>query len=190
MKKLLILMLVLGMASFASATLSPAFDIVDTTANDPYDKAPNDPNSANLKVVLNAGYEIDAYDFGITHTDTGTLDGAFGHDAALAQMGGGFAASKSLAADLVTASDMFFSNQVGALDMITGFDITLSKVDGNNMVITLAGAGSGGRYKATGGDWVNYSAGEVLATLDLETVPEPITIVLLGLGGLFLRRRK
>jgi hypothetical protein len=184
MKKLLILMLVLGMASWANATLSPALSLVDTTGSSPYDV----DDVVSLKVVLNTGYEIDAYDLELTHTDTAALDGEFG--GSVTQMSGGFAPSSSLGVDLITASDMFFSNQVGAGDILWGFDITLSKVDGNNMVITLAGGGAGGRYKATGGAWVNYSAGEVLATLDLPTVPEPITIALLGLGGLFLYRRK
>jgi hypothetical protein len=165
MKKLLILMLVLGMASWANATLSPALSLVDTTGSSPYDV----DDVVSLKVVLNTGYEIDAYDLELTHTDTAALDGEFG--GSVTQMSGGFAPSSSLGVDLITASDMFFSNQVGEKDAIWGFNIKITKGDGNNMVITVKGGGSGGRYKETGEVWVNYANGEVLATLDLSTVP-------------------
>jgi len=39
-------------------------------------------------------------------------------------------------------------------------------------------------------DGVTLTSGELLHTLTIHQIPEPMTIALLGLGGLFLRRRK
>jgi len=37
---------------------------------------------------------------------------------------------------------------------------------------------------------VDFGTGEIVSTANVTVIPEPMTIALLGLGGLFLRRRK
>ena len=189
MKKLLILMLVLGMSSFASAALTDVFSVVDTTAGSPYDAL----DTVNLKVVLNAGYEIDGYKLGLTASSAGTAAGDFftvGTNV-VSQIAGGSFESDSVTTSAVDATDLnLLGIWAGAADVMWDFGITVTTADGENLTITLASTGTGSRYRTTGGDWITYGGGETLDTIDLATTPEPITIALLGLGGLFLRRRK
>ena len=191
MKKLLILMLVIGMASFASAALTDVFSVVDTTGSSPYDV----DDIVNLKIVLNSGWEIDSYDVQLTHSTTATCDGDFwtvGNNT-VSQIAGGWAEADKVTTTTVDGSDMnMMGTWQGAADIMWNFGIkvTEGKV-GENIALTLKASGSGFRYRETGEtDWETAPSGATLDTEDLPTTPEPMTIALLGLGGLFLRRRK
>jgi len=77
----------------------------------------------------------------------------------------------------VMAGIPFATTPTGDIWSIT-FDVAASAMAGD--VITIA---------HTSGSWNNAFSG-VVATQTLNVVPEPMTLALLGLGGLFLRRRK
>lgn len=45
-------------------------------------------------------------------------------------------------------------------------------------------------YRNNGLDWVPWYTASGISTMTIREIPEPITLVFLGLGGLLLRRRK
>ena len=57
-------------------------------------------------------------------------------------------------------------------------------------VIIQLFAGAGGVDYDEGGGYVDIPVGTLIDSVIVHQVPEPMTIALLGLGGLFLRRRK
>jgi hypothetical protein len=218
MKKLLVLMLVLGLASVASATV---IDVVPVDVGQSGGRlgGPNDPLEASdvigIKLVLGLnqypeytsydGYVLSSMDLsldvvGAASLDAGTKDKSglpvWQYDAGLSPFG-------------VVDDDIR-----DGLDQIAG--VALSPVGGTenpgtpndlmwDLLIHCEGAGdvlidlsinglteygefstpSGALY----GDWIAATDAD-LGDLMIHQVPEPMTIALLGLGGLFLRRRK
>ena len=79
----------------------------------------------------------------------------------------------------VTGGD-FFGSDAG--QVIWGIEL-LPQMEGE-LTISLIATGD----NIVGG--VTYPAGTLFDTIDVTVVPEPMTVVLLGLGGVFLRRRK
>jgi hypothetical protein len=159
MKKLFVLMLVLGLATAANAALS----IVA-----PATMAPG--ATVTVAVVDDTGNAYTAYIGGIDSTGMSATVNA-GPDAAIQQSPAGYAGYyKIQALDFSPPSDILPGTHfIGSLTSGAG------DLDGTVYSITM----------------YDQQWSGVLDSADVTVrIPEPITIGLLGLGGLFLRRRK
>ena len=103
---------------------------------------------------------------------------------------------------MITTGDIFTSGAgpvagvpaggTTATGIIYNLWIEVDVADGSLLLDMTLDAGAGtSSYKAHYSDasWITMVGADV-GSLTLLTVPEPMTIALLGLGGLFLRRKK
>ena len=228
MKKLLVLMLVLGLATAASATV---IDVVPVDigqsggrtggVDDPLEES----DVIGLKIVLNSnpypgtsypsydGYILSSMDLDLHISGPGSLDaGTYG------KQGPNWQANPGLSPFGVVDADGDISN---GLDQISGVALTpvgpdlagavpegvdlmwdlLLHCDGIGDVVidlTLNGLTEYAVWSngtGTGPSEIPQSVWEAatendLGDLVIHQIPEPMTVALLGLGGLFLRRRK
>jgi hypothetical protein len=162
MRKLLILTLVLGMASMASATISFVSNSATVTTG----------GSVTVSVQSDA--------------DDTAWSGYLGYTpglASLVSVAAQSAAGTSASATATAYSGYYFLLAADFSDPQTTVDTGVQFT--GNLVAGL----STGVYAINlwGSSW---TAGPLADTFTLTIVPEPITLALLGLGGLFLRRRK
>lgn len=165
MKKLLILMLVLGFASSASAltvTLDPSGDQL--------------LGAGSYDVYVVSDVDIMPYELYL-----GLLDKTYGSISVTDLPNAGDDASATSYGDMAGFFNVW---AVEALDMTDPFDSILA---GNQFQIAVTYTGT-----AIGEDLALVLMDGDLNTLDSTTfqIPEPMTIALLGLGGLFLLRRR
>jgi hypothetical protein len=182
MKKLLVLMLVLGMASVASATVTYEFrDATGTTALTSIDVTTT--TDFTFFVMGEVGdtpwkYGVYTSDFAGSPEGVADITGATVYDAA------GDLGNKWLYLATYDGVDLLVDdvNPTVMPNVATGdwFKIDLS---------LNSGAGNGDTVQLDIRYWEDYSY-DILTSQTLDVVPEPMTIALLGLGGLFLRRRR
>ena len=168
MKKLLILMLVLGFASSASALLVTLEPVNPGTM----------PGTLTVNVVSDSAELPYTYAVEITNTTNAnfvsapTATAAAGTDSALTDYADALGAGTyTYLLETADMSDPFDSVQPGVQ---WTFDIDITATPPGAMLLLLdadADLAEVGSYELTG-------------------VPEPMTIALLGLGGLFLLRRR
>ena len=182
MKKLVVLMLVVGMASLASAALSISLDPVGGTTIDA------STTNVTIDVTGSGAFPSDSVYFQLS-SDAGVITGgAVGPDApsASAIYGTTYPGFPGTPAGqdgpYGSLSNTATTDVPKAGTFLTGFDLDLS-------ALTLAGGDTIELSFATSADFAT-SAGVFTQTLTVATVPEPMTMALLGLGGLFLRRKK
>jgi hypothetical protein len=176
MKKLLALLLVLGMSSLASATTVSLTDegmTIDATPGD----------TVTLTISSDATPGIVAFDAIITVT---------GGDIISAAMDGGDADYGTYGWDVgfpiyaigvgTSSVEIGGGNFMGNVNTIIGWvDVAY---EGGTQVVDIAPGVAHGGNGDTGLNPLTYSSGVVTI------VPEPMTIALLGLGGLALLRRR
>jgi hypothetical protein len=162
MKKLLVLTLVLGMASLSSA----AFDLGD---------------------IDGLGYSVT----GNTVTVTGTNVG--GYLMSLAADDGSVLSNGIVAPEFTAVNDpgsFYYGEWTGAsaanTSYVTGTIFTIDFTPGASL-LTFTYSGIVGASEIT---IAGQATSLVDATMTLAAIPEPATMALLGLGGLFLRRKK
>ena len=168
MKKLVILVLVFGVASLASAAIELALNGV-TTPGDGVGESGQPVPSANLTVSVysndnlnyNAWIEVVGPMSGFT-VPNGVVHAAAGGDAFIAD----YSRPNFLfmdATDFATGPTPNAEHFSWDLHCEGEGDVLVNLYDGNNALVD---------------------------TLTVSQIPEPMTMALLGLGGLFLRRRK
>ncbi len=222
MKKVLVLMLVLGLASMASATVIDlvAVDVGQSAGRTGTVENPLQPSDViGIKLVLNhnpypgSGYpsydgyllssmDLDLHVAGPGSMDAGTWDKT--HENPVWQY------NPLLSPFVVNDNNPWFEIGNG-LDQITAVSLAgvsanqgavdlmwdlLLHCDGEGIVtldLTLNGLSEYAEYQTPGGgpypEWTAMVEGD-LGDLVIHQIPEPMTLALLGLGGLFLRLRK
>jgi hypothetical protein len=168
MKKLLVLVLVLSMASMASATLTLSISGPDSLVI----------GTQGTYTISYTGGTILASDVDIS-ADKGTI-------------GGGviITTNKDGALDLVRVNPLSGKYQIAITNDLVGTDLgspTASFVFTAPMTTgtALLTLGDNGQIDL---DWV-VLGDAVMGSKSVLITPEPMTMMLLGLGGLFLRRR-
>jgi hypothetical protein len=182
MKKLLILVLVLGLTSAANAAIEPLLSLtadgVDTdTVND---------------FLVGGVIQIGVSSDGVGGVN-GKYSGALVINMAVADTGTGIFDDSMIT--VYNGAGEPLENLGGAIGIAVAPTVR-AFVATNAVLADFAGAGTGFEFgfQCTGiGDVSITLIDDVFGpvdTLTIHQIPEPITFALLGLGGLFLRRRK
>ena len=168
MKKILVLMLVLGMASMATAGLSIVTDGSDTFTIDS-DAAGN----ADIYIIVDSAL---GYDLVYTNIIGGGMSSSMDYDV---MFGGPFDPMANLA-----ITDTLPISYVEQATLAESPPAELPAGVWASVQVTGVSFVSSGTAVA----WI-YDTGTT-SLIDTAYIPEPMTLALLGLGGLFLRRRK
>jgi hypothetical protein len=183
MKKLMILMLVLGMASWANAAIV-SFDAQDGLPGDTITITVSSDEQVSgviLAMITDNGFggtaNPGAWDAKFTTSDAGYNGGGYGFGAG----------------DLVLATGAVDLPHYATGDLYTySYDIPLTAVVGSTITFTVEDIADYGYLSS-----IQYVVEETLTDMSItgmeftaNVIPEPMTMALLGLGGLFLRRRK
>jgi hypothetical protein len=188
MKKLLILVLVLGMSSLANAGL--IFTVNGLPATPDITLKPSE--TAEIDLEISAGSTILGYtiDWQLRNLDAGPADAEFVYGGVNYPLVFEFASTAVISQPQLfeaTGSQFLGAALPGPATIMQGLMIHClrANLDPQGAVILEVIAQAG-----TVIDGVELPAGTVLSSLMIHQIPEPMTLTLLGLGGLFLARRK
>jgi hypothetical protein len=185
MKKLLVLMLVLGMATVANAALTLDISVSGAVANPDGSYTIHPSDHLTLDISTPQGILVDA-DMGdfimVCDTELGSISGGVivNHNTWWVDF---------LSDDAVSAGAPVPDGENGVWGSvgIFGYTIPATSLLFSGIDFHCEGLGTTVVNIYTH-DWSEITG--TLASVTIHQIPEPITMALLGLGGLFLRRRK
>jgi hypothetical protein len=184
MKKLVALILVLGMSSLASA------DLVVTINGEPQPDAitlfTSDTIELDLDVVPGAIENVLAYniEFVLSNNQAELIPTDVAFPTPFDLPGSASGGDQRV---VVTASQLFSPAHTGPAVLMNG--LILHCVDTTDVVLTVT-AMNGTTWLPDPSKPLDTLPIEFVHTLRITQIPEPATMALLGLGGLFLRRRR
>ena len=169
MKKIVALVLVLAMASMASAAL--VLDITGSTA-----PAGEVNISDNLSVSLVDAVNMNIQPFGVGFSLATDYGDYVSHMVIPPDIGAGWTLNNPAGNGVsITGSGTYMFRAIPADDVLMNLTFHVDEPWSTMLTISVAGF---------------YQGQDVSQSVTLHVIPEPVTIALLGLGGLFLRRRK
>ena len=191
MKKLLALLLVLGVATAANAGLvdavQDAFEFSVDGEPQPAEvtiiEVPSGSITLDLKLL--AGHNVEALDFtwNLSNAQAELLYSGI----VLEAFDMGLAVNTTVSTPQlvkIAGGQIYSPAKAGPLTLMDG--LVLHCLEDTDVVLTVTLSGS----SIIDGETYYGPIGEVLHTLVIHQIPEPATIVLLGLGGLLLRKRR
>lgn len=187
MKKLLVLMLVLGLASFASAALQLSVH-TNPPGGETWD--PMNPEDSEITISPSQTLLIDIWTDSPIYSGVGEGYFLLGVSVTKGVLSGG----ESLYPDDVQyysglGTDYLPAGEAGDLVAIGTFRTSASPITGTivNTILFHCESEFDGVINLYETDWVTPT---LIDSVVIHQIPEPATIALLGLGGLLLRRRK
>ena len=177
MRKLLILMVVLGVASMANATLQISVDGNQDPADTEYTVLPSE------EIILDIWTDADI--------QAGTGEGYYfmAADPLLATISGGVSLWPGDVTHYGTGSSSYVAGE-GPWGGITMTTAPLIPTGGTLVDEILFHCESEEDAVVSLYFTTDFGTFDLIDTVTIHQIPEPMTMVLLGLGGLFLRRRK
>jgi len=178
MKKLLALVLVLGLTSLASA------DLIFTVNGEPQPAIiqlkPSE--TIELDLELSTGENILGYDltYRLSNPLAELVTGQIVFPA-MFDLQGSLVGTPTPQSVRMSATQLFSSALVGPQDLM--HSLILHCLGEGSVLLEIVVSGT------TVVDGETLPLGSVLHTLEIKQIPEPVTIALLGLGSLFLRKR-
>ena len=172
MKKLIILCMVLALCSTASAALTVVVT-VDPEVGDAYTW--DGTSSVKPSDIITIDWMETGTNLGFANLSV-RGDGDYVEDSLAWQAAMGGLAVTSTATEYTISGNLLYMPGTGAINPVITWDFHVPDMEDSTWItITIAGT--------YGGDPIDPSI------IEIHVTPEPMTIMLLGLGGLFLRRR-
>lgn len=197
MKKILVLLLIFGMASLANGAYAPMTLTLSAPASEDVgnvitvDVAVSGlPGDASVQSLINAVVDVTAGG-GATYTTSSTVTFNTRFNSGTNSTGFANVALNANPPYPYASGSMFSFTVTGTAKGTLDFDLSsLSPGSPNYLDLTMAAIDSGGttHYSFLGAP-AGYGPMTIIGT-STTVIPEPMTILLLGLGGLFLRRRR